>query len=257
MVRIFRRKRRRFFRHVPRVFSPSYSSGRSLNKFLLAAVLVLIAACGFLLLRSDIFQVKKMDFEFEQLADEALVRQRILEEVVARSIFFLNSQAVEENIKADFPTIKSVGVEKKLPDRVFIRVAVRVPLAIVQDGSGEKFLVDEEGFLFREAQKEKLPVIKLGESFEGQVGDFVSGEGVAGYLETLDLAAEKGLETKAIFLRSSTIELKLKKTTVWLDAENKISPQIDLLTQLLQRYKLNGKVPKSVDLRFARPVVRL
>jgi len=252
-----RRKRRRFTRRIPKLFSPRFSRRTYLNRILFGLVLVLVLACGFLLFRSDIFLVKKMDFEFEEISDEALVRQRILEEVVARSIFFLNSQVVEDNIKNAFPTIKEVKVEKKLPDRVLIKVTVRVALAIVEDGAGKKFLVDGEGFLFREAKDEALPIIKLGGSFEGKVGDSVSGEGVYGYLETLDLAAEKGLETKAIYLRSSTIELKLKRTTVWLNAEEKISPQIDLLTQLLQRYKLSGKVPKSVDLRFSRPVVRL
>ncbi len=253
------RRKLRKLQRSSRVFVPV--SGRQIvvpfRPLSTLLILFLTLLSGFLFLHSDIFQVKRLEFEFEEVADEALVRQRIMEEVLARSIFFLDSSDVESKIKESFPTIRAVFLEKSLPDRLSIKVAVRVPLAIVEDENGFRFLVDEDGFLFREVGKEKLPVIKLGEDFEGRVGLTVDEQGVAGYLETLDLAAEKGLETKAIYLRLSTIELRLKGTVVWLTTEDKISPQLELLTQLLQRYKLNGQTPKSVDLRFTRPVVRL
>ncbi len=213
----------------------------------------------FLFLRTDIFQVKTLNFEFEELTDELLVRQRVMEEVLARSIFFLNASAVEEKIKSSFLTVSAVSIEKKLPDTLLIRVSVRKPLAIIEDKNAARFLVDSEGLLFRLAAKEDLPVIKLGEDFEGSVGLYLSvnEQGITGYLKTLEIVASKGLETKAIYLRSKTIELQLKKTVVWLNSEGDIEEQLELLTQILQRFGLSGRTPKTVDLRFSRPVVRL
>ncbi len=229
---------------------------RPLSTFL---IIFLTLLSFFLFLRTDIFQVKALDFDFEELADEALVRQQISEKVLARSIFFLKVAEVEREIKGTFPTVSSISFEKRWPDRLLIKVIVRKPLAIVEDKNQARFLVDQEGLLFRQAAEEPLPIIKLGEDFEGAVGLWlaVDEQGIASYLKTLDLVSSKGLETKGIYLRSQTIELRLTNTIVWLSTEGSIDQHLELLTQILQRFKLSGSTPKSVDLRFSRPVVKL
>lgn len=229
---------------------------RPISAFLIVFLTLL---SSFLFLRTDIFQIKVLDFNFEELADEALVRQQIAENVLARSIFFLNVTAVEQEIKGTFPTVNSIAVEKHWPDRLFISVKVRQPLAIIEDKNKAQFLVDQEGLLFRQAAKEPLPVIRLGEDFEGAVGMrlVVDEQGIVSYLKTLELVSSKGLKSKGIYLRSRTIELQLTKTRVWLSTEGSIEQQLELLTQILQRLKLQGRTPKSVDLRFERSVVKL
>ena len=261
MISFFRRRRLQVLRRSPRVFIPIGPRQVVVPYRPISTLLIIFFATlsVFLFLRTDIFQVKALEFEFEQLADEALVRQRISEEVLARSIFFLDSGKVEEEIRGNFPTVKAVEIEKNLPDRLVIRISVRQPLAIIEDKNQARFLVDQEGLLFRQAAEEALPVIKLFEDFEGTVGTKleISEQGISGYLKTLDLVSQKGLETKAIYLRSQTIELQLVKTTVWLSAEKEIEGQLEMLTEILQRLKLNGKTPKTVDLRFSRTVVKL
>ncbi|GEM_PF-5354048 len=255
------RSRWRILRRSPKVFVPVGDRQivipfRPLSTLL---IFVLSILSVFLLLRTDLFQVKALEFEFEDSYEELLIRQRIMEEVLARSIFFLNPSAVEAEIQHDFPVVRSVSMEKKLPDKLLIRVSVREPLAIVEDKTGTRFLVDREGLLFRAAAQEDLPVIKLGEDFEGSVGGrlSVAEQGISGYLKTLEVVASKGLEAKAIYLRSKTIELQLSKTLIWLNAEGDVEEQLELLAQILQRFSLSGKTPKAVDLRFSRPVVRL
>src|SRR3990170_7504193 len=263
MISFFRRRRLQVLRRSPRVFIPIGPRQVVIPYRPISTVLIIFFATlsVFLFLRTDIFQVKALEFEFPakggsalggELADEALVRQRISEEVLARSIFFLDSGKVEEEIRGNFPTVKAVEIEKNLPDRLVIRISVRQPLAIIEDKNQARFLVDQEGLLFRQAAEEALPVIKLFEDFEGTVGTEleISEQGISGYLKTLDLVSQKGLETKAIYLRSQTIELQLVKTTVWLSAEKEIEGQLEMLTEILQRLKLNGKTPKTVDLRF-------
>lgn len=257
-------------RRSPKIFVPG-SSGRQVvipfRPISTILILFLTLLSGFLFLHSDIFQVKALSFEFPaksesavsgELPDEALVRQRISEEVLARSIFFLDSTAVEKNLKKDFPTIKEISLKKVLPDRVEVKVTVRVPLAVIEDANKNRFLVDEEGFLFRVAEgNEQLPVINVGGDFVASLGASVAGSGVSGYIETLNQVAEKGLKTKAIYLQKDAIELQLTETDVWLDPQKNITDQIEVLTQILQRYAVAGKTPKSVDLRFGRPVVQL
>lgn len=249
-------------RRSPKVFVPAVGGRQIVIPFRpLSVVLIVVLSIlsGFLFLRSDIFQIKEIDFDSGGVPDEALVRQRVMEEVLARSIFFLDPSAVEAKIKESFLAVSAVSIQKELPDKVHVKISVRKPLAIVEDKNKARFLVDGEGLLFQQATKESLPVIKLGEDFEGSLGLklSVSEQGISSYLKTLDIVASKGLKTKAIYLHSGTIELILKKTTVWLDSGGDINEQLELLTQILQRYSLSGRTPRMVDLRFSRPVVRL
>lgn len=272
---LFLPKKLRTLQRSPR-FSLS-ASGRQIiipfRPLSLLLILILTFLSGFLFLRSDIFLVKTLDFQFEKdeggssldSAAQALVRQRLMEEVLARSIFFLDVAAVEGRIKENFPTVKAVSLQKLWPERLFVKVTVRVPLAIVEDRNKERFLVDEEGFLFRKAASELLPVVSLGTDFLGGIGMIVGDtSGLKGYLETLRLVGEKGLKTVAIYLRPTAIELQLEATpaggqgtAVFLDPGKNITEQVELMRELLQRYRLNGQTPHVVDLRFGRPVVKL
>ncbi|MEX0887907.1 MAG: FtsQ-type POTRA domain-containing protein, partial [Patescibacteria group bacterium] len=250
-------------RRSPRIFVPVGSRQVVIPYRPLSTLLIIFFATlsVFFFLRTDIFQVKALEFEFpaEGGSDEALVRQRVSEEVLARSIFFLDPKKVEEEIKGNFPTVRAVEIEKNLPDRLVIKIAVRQPLAIIEDKNQARFLIDQEGLLFRTAGEESLPVINLSDDFEGAVGTrlAIDEQGIAGYLETLDLMSQKGLETKAIYLRADTIEIRLAKTTVWLNAGREIEGQVGLMTEILRRLKLKGQTPKIIDLRFSRTVVKL
>lgn len=252
-------RRRQRSHSVARIFVPA--AGKQLvipfKSFSLIVIFLLLLMNVYFFLRSDFFLVKNLAFTFEELADEALVRQKIAEQVLARSIIFLDAGEVENAILAEFPTVKEVSILRKIPDRLEIKVSVRQPLAIVEDAQGKRFLIDKEGLFFREASDEQIPVIKLPEGITGEVGKVVSEQSVLGYLKTLELVVEKGFTARALYLHPSSIELRLAKTKVWLSAEADIENQLEILSQILKRYKVSGQTPRSVDLRFSRPVVRL
>ncbi len=247
-------------RRSPKIFVPGPSSRQIVVPFKplsLFLIVLFFSTSVFFFLRSDIFQVKNLEFEFQELANEALVRQRISEEVLGRSIIFLNTSAVEAEIKREFLTIEAIKIAKKLPDQLFINVSVRIPLGRVKAGEGKQILVDSSGLLFREASGEKLPLIDLGESFSGSLGEVVGGQEVQAYIETLRIIEEKGLETTSISLERGMIRLKLKTgLVVLLSVEKSVGEQIDLLIKIIKRYRIKGRVPARVDLRFVRPVVK-
>jgi len=277
-MRWFRTPRRRLskLRRSPKIFVPGPSGRQLVIPFRpISAVLIvfLFASTVYFLLRSDVFQVKELRFKFEKPAfaeaseggssmlldpsEEALVRQRISEEVLGRSTIFLDSEGVEERIKQEFPTIKAIEVEKELPASLSISVSVRVPLARVVVGENKALLVDAEGLLFREASDESLPTVDLGESFAGVLGEVIGGDEVKAYLETLDCVGEKGLGVVSISLKPGAIELELESgPTVLLSVERSSAEQVEILVKLLKRLRTTGRVPVVVDLRFVWPVVR-
>lgn len=229
----------------------------------LLLIIFLFSTTVFFFFRSDVLQVRVLGFKFEgseeiELSEEALVRQRISEEVFGRGTIFLDSEKVEKKIKGEFLTVKAIEITKRLPDKLLINVSVRAPLAQVRAKGGKLLLVDAEGLLFRESSGGKLPIIDLGGSFEGSLGEMVGGEGVRAYLDTLSITGEMNLAISSIALKPRMIELKLeKRLTILLSVEEPVAEQIELLAQILRRYKIAGRVPKRIDLRFSRPVVML
>jgi cell division septal protein FtsQ len=259
------RKRLSRLRRAPKIFVPTPFKRQIVIPFKplsLVLIIVLLATSVYFFFQSDPFQVRSLDFEFEEsvngaaLPDEALVRQCISEEVLGRSALFLNSNEVEERIKQEFLTVRAIEIVKKLPSSLLIKVSVRTPLARVRGQEGE-LLVDAEGLLFREASSEDLPIIDLGEAFSGSLGEVVGGEGVGAYLDALEGLSGKGLIIVSISLKPGTIELEIKDGPVVLfSVEKDIAGQVEVLAQILKRYKIAGRVPGMVDLRFTRPVVR-
>lgn len=259
------RKRLSKLRRAPKIFVPTPFQRQLVIPFKplsLILIIVLLAASVYFFFQSDPFQVRTIEFEFEEsvngigIPDEALVRQRISEEVLAKSTIFLNPEEVEEKIKSTFLTVEAIEIVKKLPSSLLIKVSVRVPLARVRGQAGE-LLVDAEGLLFREASGEDLPIIDLGETFSGSLGEVIGGDEVGAYLDALENLAEKGLAIATISLKPGMIELEIKDgPAVLFSVEKPIAEQVEILAQILKRYKIAGRVPRGVDLRFTRPVVR-
>lgn len=88
------------------------------------------------------------------------------------------------------PTVKSAAVERALPDRLFIRLTERVPVALWQKG-GRLFLIDDEGAVMNDlALKDyrDLPLV-LGDGAPGHVGEALALIGAQPELKALVQAA--------------------------------------------------------------------
>ena len=105
---------------------------------LLALCVVLL-----LLLTSPQFQVTQVVIAQEWESGASLTPAHELSNIVGRSIFLLHTERLAREIEA-LPSVRSAQVRARLPDRVIVEIAKRVPVAVWHAVNGA-FLVDREG----------------------------------------------------------------------------------------------------------------
>lgn len=247
----------------------------------------------YLVFRSDLLLVRKI--EVKGVNGEKGLKgfvnmeevQNAVSQCLAKSIVFLDTKGIAENLKKQFLPIAEVKIEKQLPDKLVVQVKEREPVAVLvieengppeADAKEEKFLVDKDGFIFArcprgitlpELQLESVEVEPPGGSTSVNLGDSIEGGLVAaaidiisgfGQIENLDAAAvsiqnqnEIQVDTNKDFFVIFTLSDDERLTGF--TTEKEINEQILALGQIYENAKRQGKALKKVDLRFKLPVV--
>lgn len=207
----------------------------------------------FFFLRSDIFFAKNLEFETQNISEEALIRQIVSENVLGRSLFSLDEDALEEKLRKDYLYIRNISLKRNYPDGLKVFVEGRKPLAIVSDG-GEKYLVDEEGLVFASAESQELPEIVSSQDLS--LGDKISQEDVLSYLFLLSELSASELLVESIHLsQDGVINLKIKEGPAVVISSAGSAGSIELVKEIIYRYRLRGITLSKLDLRFSKPIV--
>jgi hypothetical protein len=253
--------------------------GRSLALFV-------ILVTPFFLFRSDFFKIKKISCFLDQDACSHLLWTGIFELASDELIFSTNKTSLEKEILKRNPELKSVSVQIRPPDALVVRIEKRRPLMevvflsstdpVLSLRSDQKtllakfeeekerenqsfFLSQDKTVLEREGEALSLPkiLVKTLSPIEASPGTKLTQSSFAPGLETLSLLLSKesdlnfGLiddenQNMVIFASSWQAFFSLAKDPIF---------QVDSLQLIFKQAKIEGKFPKSVDLRFEKPVV--
>ncbi|MFA4872462.1 MAG: FtsQ-type POTRA domain-containing protein [Patescibacteria group bacterium] len=150
-----RRKKKDYYEHAyknPHRADPKRGIDTRLI-FLLCGVSILVSICYWLFF-SGAFRVTIIDILNAQSIDphniEALVRlelgkKKLFTIPYGASLFFIDSQRIEQAILNEFP-VKKVEVKPSLPHRLIIDLEERIPRYIVKTAQGgEPLAIDDEG----------------------------------------------------------------------------------------------------------------
>jgi hypothetical protein len=88
------------------------------------------------------------------------------EELNGKWIFFTSCSDLEDKIYSSSNYIKSVYVEKKLPDTINIHIEEREPLAVWRTVNGA-YLIDKDGFILEKSVNEEVTLQEVLEKTEG------------------------------------------------------------------------------------------
>ena len=149
-----RRRTRHFQKRNPvtlRHFVPVFKFGIKLALFAGLMFLGTLACKGVYkkLLKAEYFYVNKMVFKGCEKADENKL-YKISGVGNDTSMFSLDLRELAGNIKKD-PWVKSVSVKKQLPDKLYVGITEREPIAIVNIKN--LYYVDEDGVVFKKLSK--------------------------------------------------------------------------------------------------------
>ena len=149
------------------------SRRRKLKKNMLSVLLAVVVMCvGLVLVFSLFFKINTITISGDKVYSDKMVADKSGIEM-GENLFKVNGEKLTEKLSKDLPYIKSVTVERKLPDTIIINVEAAKEVAAITTKKGV-VLLDETGkVLDKNASilKENVAVVnnvKLKEYIEGE-----------------------------------------------------------------------------------------
>ena len=120
----------------------------------LSIIVVLCVLGGAVFVVSDI-QIERQDKNLQQstISDESIIEKSRIE--YNKSIFAISESKVVTNIESNFPTIRVVGIERKFPNKIVIKLTERVPLVALKFKDKPEYLIIDNNMCVIDNVKEK------------------------------------------------------------------------------------------------------
>lgn len=209
------------------------------------------------LLRSDFLRIKTIVCK-TQYGPCAGEEEERLESLEGESVVFLDSSRVKDIFVEDFK-IREVYVQRVFPNKLVVFLERRKPLvAIKLRGVNEEgvFLVSKDGTVLEFTKNSSLPRLELEDNSRVVVGQKVDEEVVSAlhlvYLTYKLNATPRNVEGA---LEKRGLVVDLGETTVYFARDKDPQVLVGALQLILSRSRIDGKLPKVIDLRYSNPVL--
>lgn len=193
--------------------------------------------------KSDFLVIKKIDCEtsYGDCSDELLKK---FSPLLGRNILTIERSEVQ-NLVEDDKQINTVMTKKRLPNNFLIQVEMKKPRVAIR--SGDRFkLVDLEGEVLSEDDKTSLPILTLNEE--------VLGDNFKMAIKLLANLYAIGMRSNGE-LRSAQLVLQTNGTQVLVSRLSNPKLVAGSLHFMMQRFTMEGKQPRVIDMRFKNPIV--
>lgn len=271
-----RRRKGRVRRPLPKVFRPQLSVRKpSLFRAFSTVLGIFLLGLGiYFFFRLNLLSVVSIDCRVSASVfyKSSSWCAQVKELVLGQSLLTINSQKLLGEIKESLPLVEDLEAGKHWPNSLKITLIGKTPLAAVgftTPGNVEKeatssavpeelYLVDAAGLIIAQALAVgSLPLLIVGNTRKLNVGEKIESGRLKFCLELikslgkLGVAVERVDEDKRDFLVLTFRQGPL----VFVSLEKDVKEQALVLHLVLEKYKIEGKALKKVDLRFGNPVV--
>ncbi len=249
--------------------------------------MLLAIASGYFFLRSDIFLIKHInitysggipgDEEFNDgLVGKEVVYDHVEREVIARSLWSVHPQQLEQKIVTSATVFKSVDVSRKLPDTILMQIKERTPVAQLivdrqatitepaQSITQDYYLLDSEGIVFTTVPR-MVPLPRFSyqswvESYENSsIQDAKLPDGVLdSVVETIEYISDQRLLAITMYNMQDDYTLELITTDdvmIIISFDKSIQEQLEDAEAILKQLAASDKKVKKIDARFDKMFV--
>ncbi|OGY12665.1 MAG: hypothetical protein A3F61_02865 [Candidatus Blackburnbacteria bacterium RIFCSPHIGHO2_12_FULL_41_13b] len=173
---------------------------------------------------------------------------------LGENFFFYNTQALAESLKKTFLN-RTVYVEKVFPGHLSVSIEKRKAIVVIKLSEGQDlYLVDIDGEVIDRVAQSFLPTLTLKDG-KLEVGQRLNEE-------NLQAAKIFHLVFKADNIRQAKVEDKKlvvqtgDAITVYFPINRDPQALVGALQLILTRSRIEGKLPKLIDLRYSKPILK-
>lgn len=223
-------------------------------------ILVILIFFGLIVwaLTGNYFKIKTIDCQLDSFPcpPEANI---FFEPAYGKNLILLNAWQLADGFVKKNPRFLKVDIKKNFPNQLEIKIAPRVPLAILKNKKNLTALIDENGFVIERQEniKTNLPIIEV--NLLPPVGEAVVDSNL---LTALKLAQNLGWSylpfIKISLLIPDSLQVDLPNNLVaTFSAKKDIKHQVDSLQYLLSHSRMGNETIRGIDLRFKKPVIKV
>lgn len=242
---------------------------------------LLFLIIGTFIYRSDIFTVKTINIQMENIActDDKQIKNAL--NLEGENFFLIKSQRLEDILKKKFICINEVSLSRQVPDKINLSVSGRVPSAILINvrqeesspssgvqmeniatpsaqnfATGDKFVVDKEGVIFaKNLINISVPAFYIYDE-EISVGAKFKSDRIIKSLEVINRLRQFGMEIEGVSIPGNKALIVHSLPKIILKLSDNIDVQLASLQLILEKAKIESNDLEFIDLRFDKPVVR-
>jgi cell division septal protein FtsQ len=196
----------------------------------------------------NVFQVKHIEVTGDP------VQVEINQSLFVNNILFFPTESTIRELKLANPLIKNVEIRKKFPSTLEFVIYKRTPIAqLISDGihSG----IDEENVITEAVPAAQLPIITISiplVRIGATVKDPMVVQAVALINKTKSVIRWSSIES----YETQSLRARTGQTDILITQTSDLSQVVDTLQTLMEGFRIKGTIPKSIDLRFGKPVVQ-
>ena len=215
---------------------------------LLGSACLFIGIIYFLKFGINLFKVKHI----EVLGDS--VQLEINESIFVNNILFFPSESVVQKIKLDNPQVMTVEIRKKFPSTLVFIIYKRTPIAEIIT-SGIYLGIDEDSVITEEISTNHLPIITIDIPL-ARVGTKVKHPMIVQTIALINKTKSFIQWMQFESFETQSIRAKTGQTDILITQTSDLTYVRDTLQTLMEGFRIKGTMPKSIDLRFSKPVVQ-
>jgi len=206
------------------------------------------------------FQIKVIEIEGKSSLMD--LESILANELKNKNLLFFSEKNEEKKLKNNYSYIKNVFIEKRLPNRIFIKIDFYSPLALIKNNHGF-FILSFDGRILQNVSERKifLPLINYYQLINSSIyktGDFLDFNDLKVSLQLIEKIEELNLKVETVDIKNEDMilfNLKDNQEIIFTSKKN-IEEQFFPIIAILKQFKIEGRRFKKIDVRFDKLIIK-
>lgn len=195
------------------------------------------------------FRLRKIEY----VGEGAIIQ--IDETRIPGNVLFFPAERIRKTLLTDHPELKDVYVTKKFPNTLRIEPVFREPYVLLQ-AKDKVVLLDREQVVVAYASGvERYPRLKMPISVEKK-GQKLDDDRIRLAIGFLVSTAPLVHFTEVTEVDSLSLSFKSDTTEVFITQNADLADVTTTLQTLIEGFRIKGILPKIIDLRFSKPIIK-
>jgi hypothetical protein len=222
---------------------------RLFGKFIIVLAVTVGLSFGVYYVITSFFRLRKIEY----VGEGAIIQ--IDETRIPGNVLFFPSERIRKTLLSDHPELKDVYVSKKFPNTLRIEPIFREPFILLQTKDKLVLLDKEQVVVTYASGVERYPRVTLPLLVEKK-GQRLDDKRITLAIGFILSTAPIVHFTEVTEVDSQSLSFKSDVTEVFITQNADLAEVTTTLQTLIEGFRIKGILPRIIDLRFSKPIIK-